>query len=157
MLIYSCRPKEEALKEVLTYAKSYEENFSRLDEAGVLMEKGSDINSKKDKSIEPYEKQDIYQKLQHNTALIEVEIITEEQYEDRLKSDLENSKSTTGKEPEVKLIGMAKDGSGVYAYFMDNRLVSNIGIMMGFNKNQQMEQKCVSIQDKSKWIGFMEK
>ena len=157
MLIYSCRPKEQALKEVLTYAGSYEENFSRLNEAGILMAKGSDINSKKDKPTKPYEEQDIYQKLQYNTALIEVEMITEEQYEDKLKFDLDNAKTKTEKEPEMKLIGMAKDGSGVYAYYIGNQLVSNIGIMMGFNKNQQMEKKCVSIQDKSEWTGFMNK
>ena len=33
----------------------------------------------------------IYIKIQYNTALIEVEMITEEQYEDKLKFDLDNA------------------------------------------------------------------
>ena len=48
MLLYSCRPKEHALKEVLTHASSYEENFSRLNLSGILIDKSFIIDQKID-------------------------------------------------------------------------------------------------------------
>lgn len=60
-------------------------------------------------------------------------------------------------EATEKLFGMAPDGSGVWAMTHGNMIISKVGFMIGFNKEQVKQLKCVNLQDKTEWTGFIEK
>lgn len=52
---------------------------------------------------------------------------------------------------------MAPDGSGVWAMTDGNMIISKVGFMIGFNKEQVQQLKFVNLLDKTEWTGFIEK
>ena len=156
MLVYSARNKDDSMKELLTHASSYEENFSRLNDAGSLITKGTDLSNIKKENTKSYEEQSAYEKLTWNTCRISIKNITPDQYEQQLNQDMKvftDNKLKT----EEKLVGMGRDGSGVFGFFHQDKLVSRIGIMMGFDDNQQQVVRFVDTQNKNEWTGFLSK
>ena len=135
--IYSCRPKEYALKELLDSWKSYEENFSELKFCGVInidndidMKNIKELNKEKIEIFDDNKKTDI-QLIIENKLLIIVEKISTEDY---LKDIIKDIKNIYGKEPEEKLIGMKYDGSPIFAFIIDKKIVSDIGFSITHDK-----------------------
>lgn len=139
--IYSCRPKQYAIEEVLTNWKSYEESFEKLAETGFI----TVIDMKKEK------KEDIQVGDEHLHILNDSERTKNNFISDNTKkinfitisindylSDLIKSITTKfGKAPEQKLVGLTRNGGGIMGLFIDDELVSDIGITM--ERNQKME------------------
>lgn len=135
--IYSCRQKEYALKELLDNWKSYEENFSELKFCGVItidndndMKNIMELNKEKIEVFDDNKKTDI-QLITENKLLIIVEKISTEDY---LKDIIKDIKNIYGKEPEEKLIGMKYDGSPIFAFIIDKKIVSDIGFSITHDK-----------------------
>lgn len=154
MLVYCARSKAEAMKELLTHASSYEENFSRLDDAGSLIQKGSDLSNIKKENTKPYEELGVYEKLSWNTCSITIQDVQPDEYEDQLNKDMKRFTDKNMK-VEQKMVGMGKDGSPVFGMFYQDNLVSRIGIMMGFNDEQKQMVAFVDTQNRNEWTGFM--
>ena len=154
MLIYSARPKEEAMEELLIHASSYEENFARLNDAGTLVTKGADLSNINKKNTTPYEEMNDYLKLSLNSCRIKIKDVQPSEYEEQLNNDM---KCFTDKNlnPEQKLVGMAKDGSAVFGMFYQDKLVSRVGIMIGFDDSLKQMIAMVDTQNKDEWTGFM--
>ena len=154
MLVYSARSKPSFMKELLTHASSYEENFSRLDDAGSLIQKGSDLSNIKKENTKPYEELGVYEKLSWNTCSITIQDVQPDEYEDQLNKDMKRFTDKNMK-VEQKMVGMGKDGSPVFGMFYQDNLVSRIGIMMGFNDEQKQMVAFVDTQNRNEWTGFM--
>ena len=154
MLVYSARSKPEAMKELLTHASSYEENFSRLDDAGSLIQKGTDLSNIKKDNTKPYEELGVYEKLSWNMCSITIKNVEPNEYEQLLNNDM---KAFTVKNLKIeqKIVGMGKDGSPVFGMFHKDKLVSRVGIIMGFNKKQEQMVSFVDTQNSAEWTGFM--
>lgn len=156
MLVYSARPKAEAMKELHMHASSYEENFSRLDEAGTLIQKGANLSGIKKENTIPYEELGVYEKLTWNTCRITINDVQPDEYEDQFNRDMQGF-TDKNLEVEQKIVGMGKDGSPVYGMFYQDNLVSRVGIMMGFNDEQKQMVGFVDTQNRNEWTGFMSK
>ena len=156
MLIYSARAKDDAMEELLTHASSYEENFSRLNDAGSLTVKGTDLSNIKKENTKSYEEQSIHDKLLWNTCCISIKDVQPEEYEQQLNDDMKHFTDNNLK-MEQRLVGMGKDGSPVFAIVYQDKLVSRVGMMIGFDDNQQQVIGYVDTQNQKEWTGFMSK
>ena len=154
VLLYSCRPKEQALKEVLTHASSYEENFNKLNSSGALITKSFIKDNIPDPTKKPYEDNDLNTLIQNNYVKIE---LVSESMEDKVNKDIEQAQKHFKKKIDSRLIGMAPDGSGVMGFFINDKLISDIGHMCGFDKSGIQHIKLILINNKDTWTGFMER
>lgn len=157
MLVFCCRPKEPALKELKMHSDSYEENFKNLDQAGTLIQKSETLPKKSDFKKKDFEQETLLEKLQHNEIKIKYNKIEKEDYEKQFLKDMHTFKEQYKVEATEKLFGMAPDGSGVWAMTHGNMIISKVGFMIGFNKEQVQQLKYVNLQDKTEWTGFIEK
>ena len=145
MIIYSCRPEKEALEELLTHAKSYDENFARLNNAGIIMDRSIKeiVEVKKD-----FEEQTDFERLKDVSGLVELKIDT---FEDVFNGCIKFFKEKYGEEPEISLIGMGINGEAVNALTYKGRLCCPVGIMIGYKEDEKLI-KYININDKKTWV-----
>lgn len=144
MIIYSCRPVEYGLEEVLTHAKTYEENFERLNRAGIIMEKS--ITNLKEEEKE-YEDQTNFEKLKNVSGLVELKI---ESFEEIFNGCIKFFKEKYDKEPELKIIGVGINGEPISALIHNNNICCPVGMIVGFKDNEKIV-KYININDNSSW------
>lgn len=118
--VMSCRPPKYAMEELLRSSNSYEENFEKLRYAGIICSMHENENVADD-SVYKLEgqKQTDMQKLSENKVKVSVESISAEQFINDIKSQY----------PDVTtpLVAMMKDGSPIFAFVSNNKIVSHYG------------------------------
>ena len=148
MMIFSCRPEKEGLEELLTHAKTYEENFNRLNECGLICPK--ELGNKSSKNFF-----DDSNQMDKNTPIGKLRSvwgkvkIIEEKLEDVFNSCSNFIKEKYKVEPELKVYGIAKDGSAISVLIHNKNIVCPIGVMISYNKEGEKLMKYVNIYDKS--------
>ncbi len=138
----SCKPKEDALKELLSIHSSYEENFECLKKAGCLMVK----------KTEP--KEEVQETLSNTKGVNEVKQVLE----GKLKLDfayfkpmesinfiIEDLIKQHGKTPEEIICGEI-NGKKVYALMLDGQIASPIGWMEKNTSTQNTSMQTTSMQ-----------
>ena len=76
MILFSCRPEKKGLEEVLRHSTSYEENFERLNNAGIIIDKSTTEIKEEEKD---FEEQTDFDKLKNVSGLVELKV---ESYEE---------------------------------------------------------------------------
>lgn len=150
--IYSCRPKKQALEDVLKNWKSYEENLEALKISGFLsINSESDIctNDNSDSiKLLPKNEIDNSQLIGKNKLKI---IATYVSIQETLSDVIKNIKKETGKDPTQELFAMYPDGSPVFGFVVNNEIVSNIGYSIHYvEKSKNVIEKAISIVDLTK-------
>lgn len=120
--IFSCRPKEYALKEVLKHHKSYEENFEKLVGAGSIHSE-DEIKNKNVIMFSDNEK-DKSDLISNNKRKIIIRRISPQEFISDIKKEIVKKYK---KEPESVLHGITKDGAPILMFCIDNKIVSNYG------------------------------
>jgi len=119
--IYSCRPREYAIKEVLEHWNTLEENFAALKLAGARCIKSSNNDltendfTKRNDPVATSRKKVKFVSVTPDQILLELETFCKEKYK---------------KEPEYKVIAMSPNGEPICGAFIDNKLIANTGIQM---------------------------
>lgn len=127
--IYSCRPSPYALRELLTHWPTHEENFVRLKEAGVIVSDNSSTDSSSEIKKLSSSEMSVSELISNNLKKIVVQKITTEEFMAELE---EKCMAAFQRNPEPKLIAMGPDGSPILGFFIDDKLLSDIGITIGF-------------------------
>ena len=132
MLIASCRPRASAMKELLTYHSSYEDNFNLLNDCGGMVSVKECISEEEfkkqneEKKIKSPDQMDIYDKLTHNR--IKIGSVSNRTPKEVLEDDIKKVESA-GLKVEQKMVGMAPNGGGpILGYFTEAGLISGIGV-----------------------------
>lgn len=125
----SCRPKEYAMKEVLSYYDTYEDNFDRLPKTGILMTNNENIDLLRGITEEDIESadQDPIDKsglLQYNKVLINYEDMTVDEF---LKEETERIMNKYGIEPTKTIVGINGMGLPIYGFVLGEAIVSSYG------------------------------
>lgn len=143
--IYSCRPKEYALAEVLKFWPTYEENLLALEKSGslnIIDKKDCDIQKNKEfKKFDNVEQQ-ISEELCNCTKKIMVITRSTEECIDEI---FQFSKTKYGKEPDMKVIGLAKTGGPIFGFYIEDNLISNLGLIVQYNKNGEQEKEIIDL------------
>jgi len=143
--IFSCRPKESAIKELLKYSKSYEENFAKLIDAGsIIINNKNDLNDKEDTKILDNEDQQFLKSISKNKKKIKVEEMTANQYFDEI---CEMCQKQFGKNPKEKIVGITRNGSPVFGLFIENKLASLYGFMIEIKSDGDEIMKSIKLFD----------
>lgn len=136
--IFSCRPKEYAIKELLQHWPNYEDNLAKLDKAGSIIANSdnNEIADNKDiKKLNENEKDSI-QLISENKKKISVTAVSAENYLNEL---IDMCEKEYKRKPEEKIVGMAPNGSPIFGLFLGEELVSAIGFVMELNgKNEKV-------------------
>ena len=155
-LVYSCRPDPLAKKELLNIWSSYEENFLHLEESGIYQIKKDSPGDVQHKALRDVQHKalrdnDIVTMVSHNMVTLRLRNLTDRQVNDEMNSDISEATRISGKPSEAKTIGTALDGTPVLAHFIDDKVISVYGLMIGSNK----QVKIILVNDKSTWTGFV--
>jgi len=137
--IFSCRPKELALKEVLSIWSTYRENFEKLAFAAMIVLDKDEID-KNNPNIEIFDdnKINIIKDIIDCTKKIVAEKISADEYINEIF--LQHTKEF-GVEPIIKLIGLNNSGR-IYGIFNeDNNLLSNMGFLIKLNESSEESEK----------------
>lgn len=122
--IYSCRPKNHALEEVLKFWSSYEENFEKLKYAGMLSVENIEDDSS-DQTIKFNEDQmNTHELISKNRKKIKFEKLLVNDFLRDLDIDCKNK---YGKGSVPLLFAIDNKGSYIFAMTIDNEIISNIG------------------------------
>lgn len=120
--IFCCKPKELALQEVIKECNSYEDNLENLKKTGVLclkniekIEKIQELNNEEKGRME---------KLKNLEVKIRVVEISAENIIDDISKEIEKQ---FNKEPDIMIVGQLPDNIPIYAFTLENRLISDIG------------------------------
>lgn len=142
--IYSCHPKEYALKEVIDTNGSYEENFKKLRYAGNVCVKDMEktIDSLGVQNVSANDENPI-QLVAKNKGMIEIKRVTEEE---AMTGELEKIKIIYGREPELTLIGMGNNDEAIMGMMIEGKLVSSLGWVMSRDDNMNLIKKVIPIQ-----------
>lgn len=145
--IYSCRPKKIALDEVLTYWKSYEENFSKLNDSGsVYIDDIEDYTNEakysNDEILTEKERSN-FELISNNIKKISFNEIPKETYIAEMFSTFEEQ---FGRKPDQKIIGLSHDGLPIIGFYIDGILISDIGITVSYDKDMKLDINLVNLQ-----------
>lgn len=125
--IFSCRPAEYALEELLLHWPSYEDNFNHLDRAGILIAKDANqIKPDADVQLLDDKQKSLYQLIQANEKKLVIVVLSAQEVIEQLISKCVEK---FGKKPEEKLVAMSPNGSPIMALFLDNQLISEFGFV----------------------------
>ncbi len=120
-IVYSCRPYQNALAEVLEHWPSYEKNYEALALAGNVVIKDTELSSKEMKQLTyPDTSQQL---IRSNKKKLVVTIIN------TVPELSEYLKKLMGKTPEPKLIGLHHTGAPIFAFYIDGKQVSDYGFV----------------------------
>ena len=148
MLVASCRPKDDAMRELLTYHRSYEDNFNLLNDCGGMVsiketiteeEFNKQIEEKRNKSLDQI---DIYDKLTHNR--IKVGSVSNRTPKEVLEDDIKKVEKT-GMKVEQKMVGMGPGGGPILGYFTEAGLISGIGVHIYHNESGEQMARFIKI------------
>lgn len=140
--IYSCRPKEAAIKEVLHNWKTYEDNFEALKYTGATV--FSELNKDKlvgQKVFSEHEMSD-FELISNNLNKIMFEFVPTEDLIKELKAELKNKFK---KDPEEVMLGMSDKGGPFFGFAIDGKIVSNIGFTMYHDKSGKLITEMIKI------------
>lgn len=141
--IYSCRPKPNALKELLTHSKTYEENFEKLAISGrVIVEEISKLEQEKDVKMFNNEEQNVSDKLRNCEIKLGVKRIPATEYFSQLVDDYAEQYNKPIKTP---IIAMNSKGGPICGIVIENMLVSPIGLSVYYDKDGQKVAEIVKI------------
>ena len=137
LLILSARPKEYAMKELLEHASSYEENFSRLDEAGMMAPVGlkfSELENKLETDMD---------KLKDVFGELEVSITP---LDEAFNNTLKEYKQKYNKEPEMAAHSINRhNGSFNMALVHEGKIICDIGLNITHNEEGEKVISYVSL------------
>ena len=151
VLIYSCKQKNDAIKELLTHSSSYEENLSKLNYSGILVDITYEFENKPHPTQKAYDEIDNNTLIQNNFVRIEIKTILENM-EEILNRDISLAQEHFNKEVTIEIIGMAKDDSIIAGFYIDDNIISEIGVIIGYHKDKQ--KKFISLNNQESWAGF---
>ena len=141
--IFSCRPKDLALKEVLSHWPSYEENFDKLKVSGSLF--ADNVNKDPNLEIFNSEEKNNYEQITNNKKKIIFEKVSPDKY---LNEMVEMCRKEFGKEPVEKIVGMNKEGGvPIFALFLDEKLVSDIGFFVELDEKGNKIMKLFNLKN----------
>lgn len=161
-LFLSLRPKEFAMKELLTYSSSYEENFEKLKNLGMLVSGNVELKEESTESSEEDDvgeipvtttNQDKFQKRMH-TGKWKIVLKTVDP-ETILTQDCKKAEEN-GYKVDAALAGMGPNGEGVMAMQGTHKdtgekgVISSIGIIIGY-KGDKKVIKYVPLDDQTSW------
>jgi len=121
---FSCRPTEYAIKELLTFHESYEKNYELLSKCGQIFLSDKQV----DKKIKMFENKAL--DIQYNKKKIKFTSIT-------VNSLSEEIKNKYGKDPTPKFIGMNNHGGPILGFYINDKLVHNIGVSIFYGDDEQ--------------------
>jgi len=136
MLILSARPEEFAIKELLEHASSYEENFERLDEAGMMIPidlKFSEIQNKLETDMD---------KLKDAHGELEMSITPFDVF---FTNAVEEYKQTYHKEPEMTLHSIGPEGSFNMALVHEGEIRCSVGLNITHDKDGEKVIKYIQL------------
>lgn len=140
--IISCRPKEYALAELLESWPTYEANYEALLSAGILTMTHNTI-------VDSSNPEKIIINNDANLDLLAKNLVkinyTELSFDDAVKKIKSGIQSQTGKEPEMRLYGMMIDGSPLFVFTVDEKIMSNMGICIGFDNSGHKKSKLIDL------------
>ena len=142
--IFSCRPANLALEEVLDNWKTYEENFEALKEAGQLCLPSSEIKDelKSCENIELFDNINWYDQVSKNKKKIIIQPIS---VIDIINSNIQDIKNKYGKNPDIKVVGITSNGGPICGLFIGNTLISNYGYSMILSDTMEKIYQLVKI------------
>jgi len=140
--ITSCRPKEYALAEVLESWPTYEANYEALLLSGILIVTHNTTVDSSNPETLIIGKDNNIEHLTKNMVKINY---TELSFDDAIKKIKSGIQLQTGKEPEMRLYGMMMDGSPLFAFTVDEKIMSNMGICVGFDNSGHKKSKLIDI------------
>ncbi len=124
VLLISCKPKEEAIKELLSYHDSYETNLSKLLATGTLTVANKQIKIDEIAGVEKSSLDNSNEKLIEKCELkYDFELVSDIEL---LNIIIEQIKNEKGVEPKKMLCGKFGDNN-VYSLAIDGQIVSPIG------------------------------
>jgi hypothetical protein len=139
---FSCRPKNDALKELLQHSKSYEENLEKLSKAGSYV-----VDDKKDlenpnvvKLTDP--QVELHKMISENKKKIKMEKVGVEKF---LTETIEMCEKECGKTPEEKIVGMMPNGGPIFGLFVGDQLVTQYGFTIDYNEKKEELMKMVDL------------
>lgn len=140
--ITSCRPNEHALNELLQTWNSYKENFEALSHAGniIICSEPNILNLKSEiesagETLSLTKKNDPIHSITQNKVRVN---IVKKTYEEMINEIFENIRRTTGKEPILYFYGMTNTGNQIFGIGVDNKILSNVGIVYQSNGEIQL-------------------
>ena len=141
--IFSCRPKKDALEEVLQHWKTYEENLEALKYAGCIGVK--DIDSLKGspnvKHFDDIEAENLQAVCENKKR-----IIAEYKCAEKVISEINVTiKAHYGVNPTYKPLGKSYNGP-IYVAVVGNKIVSNVGYVEKKDKSGKIKLELVQVQ-----------
>jgi hypothetical protein len=125
LLILSARPKEYAMKELLEHASSYEENFSRLNEAGMMTPVGLKFSELENKLETDMDKlKDVYGELEVSVTPLD----------EAFNNAFEEYKQKYNKEPELAVHSMSPNGSFNMTLVHEGKVICGVGLNVTYNE-----------------------
>jgi hypothetical protein len=130
--IYSVRPIEHAMKELLTHWNTYEKNYAALQYTGELCVNDKD-NVPTDTKIYDDKQMDEMQLIMNNKKKIQVITMSPEE---TLKDIIDGIKSKFNQDPESKLYALMQDGGPIFCFCIDNKIICPYGYSMTYKDSK---------------------
>lgn len=148
-----------------TQPLEYELNFkclTRNDFNAHLTREGTDYNQNLEKlpncgyyqldDCSDFGDDNVVNKVNDNVIKLKLITLTQQQVNDEMNKDIEKAKIETGEESKAKPIGQAADGSVVLAHFVDNKVISQYGLMLSHDSSGKQVVKIILVSDKTTWV-----
>lgn len=136
--IYSCRPREHALKELLSFWDTYEDNFDALKLAGqVCFDKDQEhFDDDSEENNVPIMKfndnmMKLGEELKNNAKKLRYSYISPETV---LENVMEFIEKDTGRKPGPVLLGLGEGGIPFFGLAVDNTIVCDTGFKIELNQ-----------------------
>lgn len=153
MLFYSCKPKDIAEKEIEIMWGSYQKNYEKLNNCGVVVPKDfyydHELLRNKDLDEIDVDEDDTHELLKFNKVKIDIKIETLEENFIRYLHTAEEEKI----ELEPQVIDEATDGSSVLGVFYGEELYCRVGVIIGIDDEGDKILKYVDLKD-DVYVGF---
>ena len=143
-VIISCRPKEDAIAEILTFWPSYEESFKNLSKAGCVLQNSDKVKedlTKEYKILDDTDADYLGQVCQ-NKKKISFSFISVKQVMHDTEARI---KKNYGKSPELKLVAMGHSGGPIMGFCVNNQIVDEVGILIEHNEKGEKVMSLVEI------------
>lgn len=125
--IFSCKPKHQAIEEVLKNTLSYEDNLEKLKEAGVICLKDEENVKEVENAVELNDNEKSrMEQLKNLEVKIRVEEITAVDIIEDINNQIEKRYN---READVMVIGQTDKGDPMFAFTIENKLVSDVGFI----------------------------
>jgi len=142
--VYSCRPKQYALMEIKKYWSSYEKNFEGLGKAGMLVVEDSKEKITNDEYFKLFNEEQMreYEDIKKCKKIIEFKQLSIDEYFKVIETELKNKYQC---EPTLSVIAMAYDGYPIMGFVNDGKLIHDMGIKFGYDRNNNQTYELVRL------------